>query len=145
VSYIYYFTVPATSYYRHPEWRDTLIGTLKQPLHGGSLYEQIRSELLNFHDSHGVVQHLPRVRFRFGQSLNLGEGGPKLGKPYLGFYQEAILQFATLVLARNFTGARFFAGCGFDLGSGEVLLIQGGAKFRQRIDSYLVLRTSLSH
>jgi hypothetical protein len=29
------------------------------------------------HDSHGVVQHLPRVRFRFGQNLYLGEGGSK--------------------------------------------------------------------
>ena len=29
VSYLYYFTVPGTSYYRHPEWRDTLMGTLK--------------------------------------------------------------------------------------------------------------------
>jgi hypothetical protein len=38
--------VPATSYYRHPEWRYTLMGTLKQPLRGGSLYEQMRGELL---------------------------------------------------------------------------------------------------
>src|SRR5579864_503963 len=93
VSYIYYFTVPGTSYYRHPEWRDTLMGTMKQPLHGGSLYEQVRSELLNFHDSHGAVQHLPRVRFRLGQNLYLGEGGSRLNKPYLGLYQEVILQF----------------------------------------------------
>jgi hypothetical protein len=93
VSYIYYFTVPATSYYRHPEWRDTLMGTLKQPLTGGSLYEQIRGELLNFHDSHKVVQHLPRMRIRFGQNIYLGEDGPVLNKLYIDLYQEAILQF----------------------------------------------------
>jgi hypothetical protein len=124
VSYIYYFTVPSTSYYRHPEWRDTLMGTLKQPLHGGSLYEQIRGELLNFHDSHGVVQHLPRIRLRFGQNIYLGEGGSKVSKPYLGFYQEAILHFPQPSYSHVvFTSARFFAGCGFKLGSRtEVLL-----------------------
>lgn len=124
VSYIYNFTVPGTSYDKHPEWRDTVMGTLKQPLHGGSIYEQIRGELLNFHDSHGVVQHLPRVRFRVGQNLYLGEGGSKLGKPYLGLYQEAILQFSQPSYSHvTFTDARFFAGGGFDLGSRtEVLL-----------------------
>ncbi len=124
VSYIYYFTVPGTSYYRHAEWRDTLMGTLKQPLHGGSLYEQIRGELLNFHDSHGMVQHLPRVRFRFGQNLYLGEGGSKLSKAYLGLYQDAILQFPQPSYSHvTFTSARFFAGGGFELGSRtEVLL-----------------------
>jgi hypothetical protein len=124
VSYIYYFTVPGTSYYRHPEWRDTLMGTLKQPLHGGSLYEQIRGELLNFHNSHGVVQHLPRVRCRFGQNLYLGEGGSKLSKAYLGLYQESILQFPRPSYSHvNFTSARFFAGGGFELGSrADVLL-----------------------
>lgn len=76
VTYISYFTVLGTSYHRHPEWRFTLMGTVKQPLRGGSLYEQIRGELLNFRDSHGAVQRLPRVRFRFGQNLYLGEGGP---------------------------------------------------------------------
>jgi hypothetical protein len=76
VRYISYFTVPGTSYHRYPEWRFTLMGTVKQPLRGGSLYEQIRGELLNFRDSHGAVQRLPRVRFRFGQNLYLGEGGP---------------------------------------------------------------------
>jgi hypothetical protein len=124
VSYIHYFSVPGTSYYRHAEWRDTLMGTWKQPLHGGSLYEQIRSELLNFRDSHGTVQHLPRVRFRLGQNLYLGEGGPKLSKPFLGLYQEAILQFPQPSYSHvTFTSARFFAGGGFDLGSRtEVLL-----------------------
>jgi hypothetical protein len=124
VSYIYYFTVPGTSYYKHPEWRDTLIGTLKQPLHGGSIYEQIRGELLNFHDSRGAVQHLPRVRFRVGQNLYLGEGGSKLGKPYLGLYQEAILQFPQPSYSRvTLSSGEFFAGGGFELGSRtEVLL-----------------------
>jgi hypothetical protein len=124
VGYIYYFTVPETSYYRHPEWRDTFMGTLKQPLHGGSLYEQIRGEVLNFRDSHGTVQHLPRVRFRLGQNLCLGEGGSKLSKAYLGLYQEAILQFPQPSYSHvTFTGARFFVGGGFELGSRtEVLL-----------------------
>jgi len=124
VSYIYYFTVPGTSNYRHPEWRNTLMFTLKQPSARGSLYEQIRGELLNFRDSHGVVQHLPRVRFRFGQNLYLGEGGKRLNKPYLSFYEEAILQFPQATYSHvTFTSARFFAGSGFGLGSRtEVLL-----------------------
>jgi hypothetical protein len=123
-SYISYFTVPGTSYYRHPEWRDTLMATLKQPLPGGSLYEQVRGELLNFRDSHGTVQHLPRVRFRFGQNLYVGEGGSRLSKPYLGFYQEAILQFPKTSYSRvTFTSARFFAGGGFDLGSRTEMLL----------------------
>ena len=124
VSYISYFTVPGTNHYRHPEWRDTLMGTVKQPLPGGSLYEQVRGELLNFRDSHGVVQHVPRIRFRFGQNLFLGEGGSRVNKPYLGFYQEAILQFPKPSYSHvAFTSARFFAGGGFELGSRtEVLL-----------------------
>ena len=124
VSYIYYFTVPGTDYYQHPEWRDTVIGTLKQPLHGGSIYEQVRGEFLSFNDSHGLSQHLPRVRFRLGQNLYLGEGWSKLGKPYLGLYQEAILQFPQPSYSHvTFADARFFAGGGFDLGSRtEVLL-----------------------
>ena len=124
VSYISYLTVPGTSYHRHPEWRDTLMGTLKQPLPGGSLYEQVRGELLNFRDSHGTVQHLPRVRFRFGQNLYVGEDRSRLSKPYLGFYQEAILQSPKTSYSRvTFTSARFFAGGGFELGSRtEVLL-----------------------
>lgn len=123
VSYIYYFTVATTSYYRHPEWRDTLFGTVKQPLQGGSLYEQVRGELLNFRDSHGAVQHVPRVRFRFGQNLYLGEGESRL-KPFLGFYQEAIMQFPRPSYSHvTFTNARFFAGCGFELAARtEVLL-----------------------
>jgi hypothetical protein len=124
ISYILYFSVPGTSYYKHPEWRDTLMGTIKQPLHGSSLYEQIRWELLNFHDSHGVVQHLPRMRVRFGQNVYLGEGGNKLGKPYLGLYQEAILQFPRASYSTvKFTSARFFAGGGLDLGSRTQVLL----------------------
>lgn len=124
VSYIYYFTVPDTSFYRHPEWRDTLMATLKQPLPGGSLYEQIRGELLNFHDSHGKIQHLPRVRVRFGQNLYLREGGSMLGKPYLGLYQEAILQFPSPSYSHlTFSSARFFAGGGFDLGTRTQVLL----------------------
>jgi len=100
------------------------VDTLKQPLPGGSLYEQIRGELLNFHDSHGVIQHLPRIRFRFGQNLYLGEGGTRLNKPYFGLYQEVIWQFPKASYSREvFTSARFFAGGGFELGSRtEVLL-----------------------
>jgi hypothetical protein len=93
-------------------------------VHGGSLYEQVRGELLNFRDSHGAVQHLPRVRFRLGQNLYLGEGGAKLGKPYLGLYQEAILQFPKPSYSHvNFTSARFFAGGGFELGSRTQVLL----------------------
>jgi hypothetical protein len=124
VSYISYFTVPGTSYYRHPEWRDTLMVTLKQPLQGKALYEQIRGELLNFHDSHGVVQHLPRVRVRFGQNLHVGEGGERLSKPYLGLYQEVVLQFPRPLYSHvTFTSARFFAGSGFELGSRTQVLL----------------------
>jgi hypothetical protein len=112
VSYIYYFTVPGTSYYRHPEWRVTVIGNLRQALSGGSLYEQIRFELLNFRASNGDVQHLPKVRFRFGQNLYLSDGS---SKPYLGLYEEAIMQFPQASYSSvHFQGARFFAGYGFD-------------------------------
>jgi hypothetical protein len=134
VSYISYFTVPGTSYYRHPEWRDTLMVTLKQPLQRKALYEQIRAELLNFRDSHGVVQHLPRVRFRFGQNLYLGEGGGRLSKPYLGFYQEVVLQFPRPSYSHvSFTSARFFAGSGFEFGSRTEVLL--GIKAEREVSS----------
>ena len=124
VSYIYYFTVPGTSYYRHPEWRDTLMATLKEPLRGSSLYEQVRGELLNFRDSHGAVQHLPRVRLRLGQNLDIAEGGSTLRKPYLGFYEEAIFQFPKRSYSGvTFTSSRFFAGTGFELGSRTQVLL----------------------
>ena len=124
VSYIKYFAVPATSNYKHPEWRNTLMGTLKQPLPGGSLYEQIRVELLNFHDSKGVVQHLPRIRIRFGQNVYLGEGGGVLNKPFLGLYQEVIMQFPKPSYSHvTFTSGRFFAGAGFELGSRTQVLL----------------------
>ena len=120
-SYIDYFSVPGTSNYSHPEWRVTTLGTLKQPLSGGSVYEQGRFELLNFRDSHGVKQHLPRVRFRFGQNLYLGEGS---SRPYLGVYEEAILQFPKPSYSRvTFEGARFFAGYGFQWGARTQVLL----------------------
>jgi hypothetical protein len=120
-SYINYFNVPGTSNYAHPEWRVTVLGTLKQPLSEGSLYEQTRFELLNFRDSHGLTQHLPRVRFRFGQNLYLGEGS---SRPYLGVYEEAILQFPKPSYSRvTFEGARFFAGYGFQWGARTQVLL----------------------
>ena len=120
-SYIDYFNVPGTSNYAHPEWRFTALGTLKQPLSGGSLYEQTRFELPNFRDSHGAVQHLPRVRFRFGQDLYLGEGSLR---PYLGVYEEAIVQSPKSSYSRvTFEGARFFAGYGFDWGAKTRVLL----------------------
>lgn len=121
VGYIAYFTVPGTSNYNHPEWRVTVMGTLKQPLSGGSLYEQLRFELLNFRDSHGVTQHLPRLRLRFGQNLYLGEG---TFRPYLGIYEEGILQFPETSYSRvNFQGARFFVGPGFNCGPRTQVLL----------------------
>jgi len=119
-SYIYYFTVPGTSYYRHPEWRFTTFGTWKQRLKGGSLYQQLRFELLNFRASNGDVQHLPRLRVRFGQNLFLSEHP---SKPYLGVYEEAIVQFPQRSYSKkHFQGARFFAGCGFDFRRLNILL-----------------------
>jgi hypothetical protein len=113
VIYIYYFTVPGTSYYKHPEWRVVIFGTLKQALAGGSLYEQLRFESLNFRASNGDAQHLPRLRFRFGQNLFLGEGR---SRPYLGIYEEAIVQFPQASYSGvHFQGARFFAGCGVEI------------------------------
>ena len=100
------------------------MATLKQPLGGGSLYEQIRGELLNFRDSHGTVQRLPRVRFRFGQNIHLGESRSGSSNPYIGVYQEAILQFPQRSYSRvAFSSARFFAGGGFDLGSRTKVLL----------------------
>jgi hypothetical protein len=121
VSYIYYFTVPGTSNYRHPEWRPTVLGNLKQDFSGGSLYEQIRFESLNFRAGNGDVQHLPRVRFRFGQNVHLSEGS---SRPYLGLYEEAITQFPQPSYSRvHFQGARFFAGYGFDYGRRATFLL----------------------
>src|SRR5262249_20379481 len=63
-------------------------------------------------DAPANVQHLPRVRFRFGQNLYLSKGP---SKPYLGIYEEAITQFPQASYsAVHFQGARFFAGYGFD-------------------------------
>jgi hypothetical protein len=124
VGYIVYFNVPATSYYKHSEWRDTVMGTVKQPLRGASLYEQVRGELLNFHDSNGAVQHLPRVRTRFGQNVYIGEGGSMFGRPYICLYQEAIMQFPRPSYSHvTFTSARFFAGGGFELGTQAQVLL----------------------
>jgi hypothetical protein len=121
VSYLYHFTVPGTSFYRHPEWRFTSFGTLKQTLEGGSLYEQVRFELRSFRASNGDVQHLPRVRVRFGQNLYLSEHP---SKPYLGIYEEAILQFPEPSYShQHFQGARFFTGCGFDYGKRMTVLL----------------------
>jgi hypothetical protein len=120
VSYIYYFTVPGTSYDRHPEWRFTTFGTLKQLLKGGSLYEQLRFELLNFRASNGDAQHLPRIRVRFGQNLFVSEHP---SRPFLGIYEEAIVQFPQASYSKeHFQGARFFAGYGFEYGRMTVLL-----------------------
>jgi hypothetical protein len=108
LSYIDYFNVPGTSNYKHSEWRLTTMGTLKQRFSGSSLYEQLRFELLNFRDSNAVPQHPPRLRFRLGQNLYLS--GNKW-RPYLGLYEEAILQFPKSSYSRvHFQGARFFAG-----------------------------------
>ena len=61
VSYIYYYTVPGTSYMKHPEWRFTTYGTLRQVLSGSSLYEQLRFELLNFRASNGICREYASV------------------------------------------------------------------------------------
>lgn len=121
VSYIYYFTVPGTSYYRHPQWRFTTFGTWKQSLNGGSLYEQLRFELLSFRASNGDVQQLPRVRVRFGQNLYLSEHP---SKPYLGFYEEAITRFPQPSYSKiYFQSARFFAGYGFEYEKRMIVLL----------------------
>ncbi len=121
VSYIHYFSVPRSDNYSHHEWRVTAMGTLKQSLAGGSLYEQTRFEWLDFRDTHGVLQHLPRLRFRFGQNIYLGEGRVK---PYLGVYEEAILQFPQPSYSHvAFEGARFFAGGGIRLGARATALL----------------------
>jgi hypothetical protein len=123
LSYISYFTVPGTSYYRHPgmavhHFRHFEATHLK----GGSLYEQLRFELLSFRASNGDVQHLPRVRVSFGQNLYLSEHP---SKPFLGVYQEAIVQFPEPSYSKEHCqGARFFAGCGFNYG-GRVTVLLG--------------------
>ena len=133
VSYIYYFTVPGTSYYRHPEWRFTTFGTLTQRLNGGSLYEQLRFELLSFRASNGSVQQLPRVRVRFGQNLYFGEHS---SKPYLGLYEEAIAQFPQPSYSKvYFQGARFFAGYGFDYGWEKRMTVLLGFKAEAEVSS----------
>jgi len=121
LSYIYAFTVPGTSYDKHPEWRVTAFATAKQKYAGSSTYEQLRFELLNFRATNGDVQHLPRVRARFGQNLFLSESR---WKPYLGVYEEAILQFPQPSYSGvHFEGARFFAGYGFEYGEKARFLV----------------------
>ena len=52
-----------------------------------------------------------RIRFRFGQNLHLGEGRDRLGKAYLGFYQEIVLQFPRPSYSHvTFTSAASFRG-----------------------------------
>jgi len=124
VSYTYYFSVPGNQLLQTSGMEGKLNGYTETIIAWGFLYEQIRAELLNFHDSNGVVQHLPRVRFRFNPNIFLGEGGAKLGKPYLGVYQEAILQFPPPSYSHvTFTSGRFFAGSGFELGSRTQVLL----------------------
>ncbi|MGA7237903.1 MAG: DUF2490 domain-containing protein [Bryobacteraceae bacterium] len=121
MSYIAYFGVPKTSNYRHHEWRVTAMGVAKQPISGGSLYEEIRFEWLDFRSGLGTVEHLPRLRFRFGQNLYLAEGD---AKPFLGVYEEAILQFPQPSYSQvKFQGARFFAGAGFRAGARTTILL----------------------
>jgi hypothetical protein len=68
-------------------------------------------QLLNFRASNGDVQHLPRIRLRFGQNLFLSEHP---SKPFLGIYEGALVQFPEPSYSRqHFQGARFFAGYGF--------------------------------
>lgn len=102
------------------------------------------SDLLNFLASNGDVQHLPRVRFRLGQNLNLSEG---TSIPYPGVYEEAITQFpkassssiSKVPIFRRLW-RRLPERSGFPVG------IQGGSRsFEQRIDSHVVLRTRLQH
>jgi hypothetical protein len=131
MSYIDYFMVPGTSRYSHPELRFIALGNLRQVLSGGSLYEQLRFELLNFRASNGAVQHLPRIRFRPGQNFYLSEGR---FKPYLGLYEEAILQFPRTSYSRvHFQGARFFAGYGFEYGKRTNVLL--GFKAEAKVSS----------
>jgi hypothetical protein len=67
------------------------------------------------------VQHLPRIRVRFGQNLYLSAHP---SKPYLGVYEEAILQFPDPSYShQHFQGARFFAGYGFDYGKRITVLL----------------------
>ncbi len=131
MSYIAYFDVPKTSNYRHHEWRFTAMGVTKQPLSAGSLYEEVRFEWLDFRARQGTVEHLPRLRFRFGQNIYLGEGG---AKPYLGVYEEAILQFPQPSYSQvKFQGARFFAGAGFRAAAGTTILL--GFKAESEVSS----------
>jgi hypothetical protein len=68
-----------------------------------------------------VTRHLPRLGFRLGQNLYLGEAS---FRPYLGVYEEAILQFPQPSYSRvSFEGARFFAGYGFEWGTRTQVLL----------------------
>jgi hypothetical protein len=80
LSYIHYFYSPETSNYKHHEWRITAVGTLKQPLSAGSLYEQIRFEWLDFRASHGAVEHLPRLRFRLARISTSEKAAPNVSR-----------------------------------------------------------------
>jgi hypothetical protein len=79
------------------------------------------------------VQHLPRLRIRFGQNLYLSEHPTK---PYLGIYEEALVQFPQPSYSSvHFQGARFFAGYGFDCGWEKRITVLLGFRVEAEVSS----------
>lgn len=73
-AYIKHFAIPAVGTKASTEVRVIAMGTLTQTRPWGSLYEQGRFELRNIRDKGATDwQHIPRVRFRFGQTFKVGE------------------------------------------------------------------------
>ena len=127
VSYIYYFTVPGTSDYRHPEWRVTVLGNVKQALSGSSLYEQIRVELFPLWSKYSS---LGRPFQTLSGSLRRGDHAVSaaflFGRP---LPRCTILRRVWIQLPRK---------------NGDPAGVQsGGRSLEQRIDRHVVLRAGI--
>jgi len=111
-SYIKRFEIAPVGSKASNEIRITGMGTWTQPRPWGALYEQGRLEFRNI-KTEGTTdwEHFPRVRFRFGQTFDVGQSR---WKPRIPLYQEII--FKHQEGAQALDTVRFFGGYDFALG-----------------------------
>jgi len=108
-SYIKRFEIAPVGAKASNEIRVTGMGTWTQPRSWGALYEQGRLEFRNI-KTEGTAdwEHFPRVRFRLGQTFDIGRSG---WKPRIPLYQE--ITFKHQEGAKAFDTVRFFGGYDF--------------------------------
>jgi hypothetical protein len=108
-SYIRRFDIAAVDAKSSNEIRVTAMGTLTQPRSWGALYQQGRFEMRNIKNERATDwEHIPRLRFRFGQTFDLGQSR---WKPRIPVYQEIILKHQEGDPALD--TVRFFGGYDF--------------------------------